>query len=260
MLQAKNKHSVLFLMPFGINKWSYASCGGVLIMLASLFHADYAYAQKDAKLVYEGNNSYYDSSYVLSTYAYREALKLNPKNYKANFNLGNALYRNAIEIKNTKQGILQGKQKVSPDSLANLVFEEAAQNYAIVANTVSDKDTLHRSWHNIGNCYLQKKDYEQAITAYKKSLKFDPKDEETRYNLAYALKNRPPKQNKGGGGQQNQDQKNNKEQQKQQQQQQISKEDAERLLKAMMNAEKKTQDKRKQKQEDASKSNPDKDW
>lgn len=231
----------------------------LLLLLSVLIPVASSFGQKDAKMVYEGNNYYHDSNYVQSSIAYREALKLNAKNYKANFNLGNALYRNAIEIKNTKQGILQGKQKVSPDSLANLVFEEAAQNFAIVANTVSDKDTLHRSWHNIGNCYLQKKDYEQAITAYKKALKFDPKDEATRYNLAYALKNKPPKQNKGGGQNQNQDQKN-KDQQKQQQQQQISKEDAERLLKAMMNAEKKSQDKRKQKQEDASKSNPEKDW
>jgi Ca-activated chloride channel family protein len=226
----------------------------LLAMAFVMFFAN-AFAQEDARLIYEGNTKYYDSNYVYATAAYREALKKNPKNYKASFNLGNAMYRNAGEIKNTKVGILQGKQKVSPDSLANLVYEEAAQSFAIVANTVSDKDTLHRAWHNIGNCYLMKKDWDQAITAYKKALKFDPKDEATRYNLAYALKNRPPKQNKGGGGNQNQQQ-----QQQQQQQQKISKEDAERLLKALMNAEKKTQDRRKQKQEDASKSNPDKDW
>lgn len=227
-----------------------------IFFLAFVLCAGKFFSQEDAKLIYEGNNKYYDSNYVYSTAAYREALKINPKNYKAFFNLGNAMYRNAGEIKNTKMGILQGKQKVSPDSLANLVYEEAAQNFAIVANSISDKDTLHKAWHNIGNCYLQKKDWDQAITAYKKALKFDPKDEETRYNLAYALKNRPPKQNKGGGGG-SQDQQQQKQQQKQQQ---ISKEDAERLLKALMNAEKKTQDKRKQKQEDASKSDPDKDW
>ncbi len=230
----------------------------LFLLLCFVMATNTSLGQTDAEQVYEGNKFYYDSNYVRSTYAYREALKLNARNYKANFNLGNALYRNATEIKNSKMAVMQGKQKVSPDSLANLVFEEAAQNFAVVANTVSDKDTLHRAWHNIGNCYLKKKDYEQAITAYKKALKFDSKDEETRYNLAYALKNKPPKQNKGGGGQnnQNQDQKN----QKQQEQQKISKEDAERLLKALMNAEKKTQDKRKQKQDDPSKSDPDKDW
>ncbi len=226
-----------------------------LILISSI-----SLAQKDAQKVYNGNNFYYDSNYVQATTAYREALKLNSRNYKASFNLGNALYRTAEEIKKSKQGLMQGKQKVSPDSLANLVFEEAAQSFAVVANSVSDRDTLHRAWHNIGNCYLKKKDYDQAINAYKKALKFDPKDEATRYNLAYALKNRPPKQNKGGGQNQNQDQKQQQQQQQQQQQPQISKDEAERLLKALMNAEKKSQDKRKQKQEDASKSDPEKDW
>ena len=199
---------------------------------------------------------YFDSNYVQSTQAYREALKINPGNYKAHYNLGNALYRSANEIRQSKQPIFQGKQKVSPDSLANLVYDEAAQSFAVVANSVSNKDTLQRVWHNIGNCYLQKKDFEQAITAYKKALKLNPKDEDTRYNLAYALKNK--KEDKKGGGQNQQQQK--QQQQNQQQQQQISKEDAERLLKALMNAEKKNQDKRKQNQEDASKSNPEKDW
>ncbi len=246
-------------MHLGVYINSFAVQTRMKFIFVALLCVVNTYSQEDAKLLYQGNNQYFDSNYVHSTSSFREALKINPKNYKASFNLGNAMYRNAGEIKNTKMGILQGKQKVSPDSLANLVYEEAAQNFAIIANTVSDKDTLHRAWHNIGNCYLQKKDWDQAITAYKKALKFDPKDEDTRYNLAYALKNRPPKQNKGGG--QNQQQQNqNQKQQQQQQQQQISKEDAERLLKALMNAEKKTQDKRKQKQEDASKSDPDKDW
>lgn len=217
-------------------------------------------AQKDTKKVYDGNNYYYDSNYVHANYEYREAIKLNPNNYKAHYNLGAALYRNSAEIRKTKTALMQGNQKVNPDSLANLVLDEAAQNFAIIANTVSDIDTLHKAWHNMGNCYLQKRDYDQAITAYKKALKYKPKDEETRYNLAYALKNRKPKDNKGGGGQNNQQQQQQQQQKKQQQQNQISKEEAERLLKAMMNAEKKTQDKRKQKQEDYSKSNPDKDW
>ncbi len=244
-------------MHLGVYINSFAVQTRMKFIFAALLCVLNTYSQEDAKLLYQGNNQYFDSNYVHSTSSFREALKINPKNYKASFNLGNAMYRNAGEIKNTKMGILQGKQKVSPDSLANLVYEEAAQNFAIIANTVSDKDTLHRAWHNIGNCYLQKKDWDQAITAYKKALKFDPKDEDTRYNLAYALKNRPPKQNKGGGQSQQQQNQNQKQQQ---QQQQISKEDAERLLKALMNAEKKTQDKRKQKQEDASKSDPDKDW
>jgi hypothetical protein len=40
----------------------------------------------------------------------------------------------------------------------------------------------------------------------------------------------------------------------------MNKEQAEQLLKALMNQEKKLQDKRKQKQEDAGKTSVDKDW
>jgi tetratricopeptide (TPR) repeat protein len=224
------------------------------------------FAQDDAKNIYYGNKLYKSGLAIEATQKYREALKINPNNQKAQFNLGNTLFKNAQQIKTSKENFIQGGKKVTPDSLANLVFDEAAQNFATVANTISNKDTLHLAWHNIGNCYLQKKDYQQAIDAYKKSLKFNPKDEETRYNLAYALKHLPPKKKDGGGGQNNQPQnkkeedKNDKNKNAQPKEGQMNKEQAEQLLKALMNKEQKLQDKRKQKQEDASKTSVEKDW
>ncbi len=211
-------------------------------------------AQDDAKNVHYGNDYYYNGNSPKSTELYREALKVNPNNQKAHFNLGNSLYKTALQIKASKENFIQGGKKVTPDSLGNLVLDEAAQSFAQVANTISDKDTLHRSWHNIGNCYLQKKDWQQAIDAYKKSLKYNPKDEETRYNLAYALKHKPKEDKKGGGGQ------NQKQESKPQPKNEMSKDQAEQLLKALMRDEKKLQDKRKQKQEDAGKTTVDKDW
>ncbi len=223
-----------------------------------------AMAQKDAKNIYYGNQNYYSGKTIEATDLYRQALKENPNNQKANFNLGNALYKNALQIKASKQNFVQAGKQVTPDSLAKLVFDEAANSFAAVANTISNKDTLHQAWHNIGNCYLQKKDYEQAVDAYKKSLKYNPKDEETRYNLAYALKHMP-KDKKGGGGssqQQNKKEEDKKDKNKNSapQQNELSKEQAEQLLKALMNSEKKLQDKRKQKPEDAPKSPVEKDW
>jgi tetratricopeptide (TPR) repeat protein len=217
-------------------------------------------AQKDAQYVYEGNKFYHSGKSVESVDQYRKAIKENPMNSKAHFNLGNSLYKSGLEIKKSKENFVQAGKKVTPDSLAALVFEEAAQSFAQVANSVSDKDTLHRTWHNIGNCYLQKKDFEQAVEAYKKALKLDPKDEETRYNLAYALKNIQKKNNGGGGGQQNKENKDNKDQKKNQPKNEMNKDQAEQMLKALMQAEKKLQDKRKQKQEDAGKTTVDKDW
>lgn len=229
-------------------------------MLAGML---FVHAQKDAKHIYYGNEYYNSGKTIESTDLYRQALKENPHNAKAHFNLGNSLYKNALIIKGSKENFIQGGKKVTPDSLASLVFEEAAQSFAQTANSVSDKDTLHQAWHNIGNCYLQKKEYQNAIDAYKKSLKFNSKDEETRYNLAYALKNLPKDQNKGGGqGQQNQPKEEDKNDKNKNSapKNEMSKDQAEQLLKALMRDEKKLQDKRKQKQEDAGKTTVEKDW
>ncbi|MBX3165069.1 MAG: tetratricopeptide repeat protein [Bacteroidetes bacterium] len=215
------------------------------------------FAQKDAKLIYDGNNMYHSGQIPQSATKYAHALEENPTNRKANFNLGNALYKNAQLIKSGQLSV--PNSTIMPDSLANMVLDQAAQNFAVVANSISDKDTLHQAWHNIGNCYLLKKDYQQAVDAYKKALKFDSKDEETRYNLAYALKHLPPKQ-KGGGGAKPQPQEQKQDNKNQEQQQsQMSKEQAEQLLKAMMDKERKLQDKRKPKDGVQSK-NVDKDW
>lgn len=235
------------------------------IIFILFFATSFLSAQKDAMNIYDGNKMYYGGKTIESTDLYRQALKINPNNQKAHFNLGNSLYKNALEIKASKQNLIQGGKKITTDSLANLVFDEAAGSFAQVANSISNKDTLHQAWHNIGNCYLQKKDYQQSVDAYKKSLKYNPKDEDTRYNLAFALKNLP-KDKKGGGGQNNQPQnkkeedKNDKNKNAAPQQGQMNKEQAEQLLKALMNQEKKLQDKRKQKQEDAGKTSVDKDW
>src|ERR1043166_7508893 len=117
-----------------------------------------SFAQEDAKLIYNGNDYYNSGKVMESTEYYRNALKENPHNAKAHFNLGNSLYKTAFEIRKSKEPFIQAGKKITPDTMASLVFEEAANSFAQVANSVSDKDTLHRAWHNIGNCYLQKKE------------------------------------------------------------------------------------------------------
>lgn len=228
---------------------------------AFVFCRCFVFSQQDAKTLYEGNNLYFGGKIPESSATYAKALELNPANRKANFNLGNALYKNAMLIKSGSLAV-PPNANMTPDSLSNLILDQAAQNFAVVANSISNEDTLHRAWHNIGNCYLQKKDYKQAVEAYKKALRYQPGDEDSRYNLAYALKHLP-KEKKGGGGS-NQEQ-NKKEEDKKDKNKNSSpkkddmdKQQAEQILKALMNAEKKLQDKRKQKQE--SQNSSDKDW
>ncbi len=223
-------------------------------------------SQEDAHEIYNGNKLYFSGKIPESNIKYSKAIEINPTNKKANFNLATALYKNALLVKNKSINI-PSNSKITPDSLSKLMLDQAAQNFAVVANSVSNKDTLHQAWHNIGNCYLQKKDFQQAADAYKKSLKYNPKDEDTRYNLAYALKNIPKDKKNNGASKQKQqnqnqknDSKNNNEKKAQSQQNKMSKEQADQLLKALMNSEKKLQDKRKQKQEDNTKQNIEKDW
>ena len=208
-------------------------------------------AQNDKQLVYEGNNDYHSSRNIQAINKYREALKAKPDNKKANFNLGDAIYKEAMGIKNSKNQ--QPIMGMKPDSLANIMFEEAAGQFDIVSQTVSDKDTLHKVNHNLGNCRLQQKNYQAAVDAYKKALKVNPKDEETRYNLAYALKKLKEQQKN-----QNKDNKDQQKQQQQQQQPQMSKEQAEQMLNALKNMEQKLQGKKKK--GEGQKVKTEKDW
>ena len=162
------------------------SAGRTLLLIIFSLLAVLSKGQQDARRLYEGNLLYERDRLAEAVTMYRQALEANPANRKANFNLGDAIYKSAMEVKSGKMPAAVNAT-VTSDSIAGLMFDAAAEQFAVVANSVSDPDTLHRAWHNIGNCYLQKKDYRQAVEAYKKSLRFDPKDEETRYNLAYAL-------------------------------------------------------------------------
>jgi tetratricopeptide (TPR) repeat protein len=81
-------------------------------------------------------------------------------------------------------------------------YDAAAELYKKKNN--SDKNTKARSYHNLGNIAMEKKDYSQAIEQYKNALRNNPTNEKTRYNLSEAIrrqkeedkKNPPPKNDK----------------------------------------------------------------
>jgi Ca-activated chloride channel family protein len=130
-----------------------------------------AYAQQDTilqqrsarKLVREGNTLHQQKEYAAAAVTYQKALEKSPTYYKAAHNLGNAL---AIQ-KNTK---------------------EALSQYELALKGAKTKKEKAASYHNIGNVYLQEKAYDKAIDAFKNSLRANPLDDETRYNLAHAKK------------------------------------------------------------------------
>ena len=211
-----------------------------LLLVASVGQV-LAQQKTDRDYLRSGNKLYNDSLFIKAEVDYRKALEINPKSTDAMFNLANAL-------------LMQQKAK------------EAMEQYESVSKIEKDKDKLAQIYHNMGVILQSSKQLPQCIEAYKESLRNNPKDNETRYNLALAQKQlKDQQQNQQNQDQQQQQQQKQEEekqdqnkdqqeqeqkdqqQQNQQQQQQnkneMSKENAQQLLNAVMQDEKNIQDK-----------------
>ena len=208
-----------------------------------------AFAQKtDRDYLRSGNKLYKDSLFIKSEVDYRKSLDINPKSTDAMYNLANSL-------------LMQQKA------------DEAMKEFESVAKIEKDKNKLAQIYHNIGVILHVNKQYPQCIEAYKEALRNNPKDDETRYNLALAQKMlKDQQQNQQNQDQQQEQKEEQKEEEKQEQQQnqdqqqnqqqnknEMSKENAQQLLNAVMQDEKDVQDKVK-KQIQIQGKKLDKDW
>lgn len=211
----------------------------VLYLIASICLLSNVIAQKESKDVRSGNGYYKDGKFVDAEIAYRKGLSKNKEAFEANYNLGNALYKQAK-------------------------YKEALEQYGKASTYVKDKKKLSAAYHNVGNALYQAKEYDKSIDAYKASLKMNPEDAETRYNLALAKtmlkKQQEQKQDK-------KDNKDNKDQNKQEQQQpkpqqnKMSEENAKQILDAFVQDEKDVQNRVKENQKkQAQKRQVEKDW
>lgn len=222
-----------------------------LLIAATTVHAQKA----ERDLIRKGNRMYNDSVYENAEVNYRKALEINPKSTVAMYNLANTLMQ-------------QNK------------LQEAMEQFAGAAKVEKEKPNLAQIYHNMGVIFQSQKDYAKAIEAYKESLRNNPKDDETRYNLALAQKllkdqqqdqqnqdnqQNQQKQEEKQDQQQNQQQNQNNDQQQeppqqQKQDNQMSKENAEQLLNSVMQDEKDVQDKVKKQQQVIKGNRLEKDW
>lgn len=128
-------------------------------------------------------------------------------------------------------------------------------------------------YHNMGVIMQGQKNYADAIECYKNSLRRNPANADSRYNLAlcqHLLKKQPPKKqnnqsnNKNKGQQQQKQQsksKSNNQQQQSQNQNQMSKQNAESLLKNIVEREERnTQEKLKKMQQNPPTKRLEKNW
>ncbi len=68
--------------------------------------------------------------------------------------------------------------------------------------------------HNLGNSFMQQKQYAQAVEAYKQSLRKEPNNEKTRYNLSEAIRKLKEQQKDKNKKDQNQPKKSTKKEKK----------------------------------------------
>lgn len=208
-----------------------------------LMASSVASAQADRRDVRAGNRRFAKGKYAEAEVDYRKAAIKDTTSLTAAYNLASALYR-------------EGN------------YEEAGKSLSGVSEAGAVSERASDFHFNTGDVALQKKDYQAAVDAFRKSLLLNPDDLEAKENYIYArkmLQNQQNQQNQGQNQQdqnqdqnqnqqdqnkdRNQDQDQNRDQQDQdrqdqnQQDQKLSSQQAQQMLQAVQAQEKKTQDK-----------------
>lgn len=204
--------------------------------------------QNDKVLIKKGNEAYEKKEYDNAVKNYQQAAQKNPANATAQYNLGNALY------KNNKT-------------------DEAVQAYdGALSNAASNADKA-KAFYNKGVVLQNNKKLPECIEAYKNALKLNPQDEDARQNLQKALQQQKEQQKKEDKDkkeekkpkddkkQKDKDKPKDEEKQEQPKPQpsKLTKQDAEEKLKALLQQEKNLQDKLR-KVNTATSAKPEKDW
>ena len=218
----------------------------LFLILFGLLFANNIFAQTDRQHIRLGNKYFRSGAYEKADLEYQKAMSINENNTQAIYNHGCAA------------------MQLGQDSIAVVQFQKAGQ-------AETNKIRKAMAYHNIGVLFHNHQDYANAIEAYKEALRNNPHDDETRYNLELAKRqlkqnqdqnNQNQNQDKNGGQDNNKDKDKNKDNKKedqnknqeqkenqdknkdkqQPQEQQISNDNAERLLDAAVQEEKRTKE------------------
>jgi len=206
----------------------------ILFLLISIT----AFAQNQKSFLRDGNTLYTDSSYNEAEMQYRKSLEKDQDYFNASFNLADAVYKQER-------------------------FEEASALFDALRDNAPTENDLAKVYHNLGNSLVKEQKLEEAIDAYKSALRINPKDEDTRHNLALSKQKKQEQENQEDKedqeeqeedkeGEDKKEQEQNKEQKEKENQEQneeeqnqpeekkeeMSKEDAEKMLEAIQQQEK----------------------
>lgn len=162
----------------------------LLLLISIIFIA--GASVEDAR---KANEAYRNGNYAEAIELYKKAIDTNPENAKLYYNLGNAL---------AKEGNT----------------EEAIRYFEQFKTMTNDPEQRAMADYNIGNIHSETKKWDQAVNAYKKSLRYQSADIDAKHNYELALKKNQEQQNQQQQNQQQQNQQNQQQDQQQNQQQQ----------------------------------------
>ena len=128
-----------------------------------------AAAQKypERRAIRSGNRQYEKGAYPEAETAYRRALEKTPDSPEATFNLSDALYK-----------------QERYDEAGKLAASAAQQ----LAADPSRREEAAQAFFNQGNALFKQRKLQEALEAYKNSLKLNPGDMEAKFNYAYTKK------------------------------------------------------------------------
>ena len=170
-----------------------------IFLIVILFALSFSngYSQSNRSTLNDGVDKYEEKKFTEAEVDFRKVVENSPKNFEANFNLGTSYYK---------------QEK----------YEDAIKSFQSAFENAKDGESRGKVFHNIGNSLLKSNKIEESIEAYKNALKFNPDDQDTKYNLSYALemlKNKDKDKNKQDKNDQNKDNKDKQDQQQNQDQQ-----------------------------------------
>lgn len=248
----------------------------LIVYILVLITVSFAFSQKERKYIRSGNTNYTTEDYSTAESEYAKAMNENSYSFEAGFNYGDALFR---------------QEK----------YDEAEKQFENLAYSETTKDNKAKAFHNLGNTYFKKyasanpqekeEILKKSIDAYKNSLRNNPSDSDTKYNLAYTQKmlkkmqeqqknqdkdkkddkkeedkedqekkDQDKKDQEKKDQQKKEDNKDEQEQQPKEKKQEMSKQEAAQMLKASENDEKKTQKKLQKKKVKGQEIKIEKDW
>ena len=215
-----------------------------ILFILSFLMSFNSIAQNKKSLLRDGNKLYADSSYNEAEMQYRKSLEKDQDYFNASFNLADAVYKQER-------------------------YEESSALFDALKDNAPTENDLAKVYHNLGNSLVKEQKLEEAIDAYKSALRINPKDKDTRHNLAITHQQKQQqekeqeqenkdenkenkdeqKQDKDGENKEEEKNQENKEQQEEKKEskpeekkEEMSKETAEKMLEAIQQQEKELQE------------------